>query len=495
MNDTELNMIPIDGKIEDFRNHLINNTRTILSARFGDGKSVLLNHAIAASAEDTTYIVVHPVHYQVSDNKDIFELVKRDILFQMIGQGMIAEDYEITEDIILSFYLQHNTTDIAKNLLSSLFEVAPNIASASPVANCLGGFGGIAVSSVISGINRLRTGYKSFKDKLSSNTDDRVLEYFFQNTDKLKNSPIESDAITAIIRENIKKWKEKENKRVVLVFEDMDRLDPAHLFRIMNVLSAQIDANCTIDEHEIGKMENRFGVDNVVLVLDYNNLKSIFHHFYGQDTCFEGYIHKFAPKEYFRYSFKDERHSYLMERLCQATGLTIDVLTQLEITYPENPKETLASIFEATDLRKIIHSMEGLQNGIKPEARYGGTILSEGLLKLIIFLRRLIGDEVKIASLLKPLIIPQTSLEGIRSEYLRLFKLSIRDISPNKAENPTVFIRGKNNQLYNIKADLHPNDQVRLARSLIYNREDIEVITPETLIDILFKYIYANGSR
>lgn len=495
MNEKEQIIIPIDGRVEDFRNHLINNARTILSARFGDGKSFFLNRVIETSAEDTTYIVVHPVHYQVSDNKDIFELVKRDILLQMIGQGMIAEDYEITEDIILSFYLQHNTTDIAKNLLSSLFEVAPNIASASPVANCLGGFGGIAFSSVISGINRLRTGYKSFKDKLSINTDDTVLEYFFQNTDKLKNSPIESDAITAIIRENIKKWKEKENKRVVLVFEDMDRLDPAHLFRIMNVLSAQIDANCTIDEHNSGEMQNRFGVDNVVLILHYDNLKSIFHHIYGAETNFKGYIHKFAPKEYFRYSLKGERHSYLMERLCQATGLTVDVLTQLAITYSKNLKETLASIFEATDLRKIIHSMEGLERIIKPEAKYGNTILSEGLLKLIVFLRPLIDDEEKIATLLEPLILSSTRIEGIRTEYLRLFKLSIRDISPNEAENPTIFIRGQDDQIYSIQADLHSDEEIIPRR--VYGSSDVRssAVEPYALINSLFKYIYANGSR
>lgn len=30
-------------------------------------------------------------------------------------------------------------------------------------------------------------------------------------------------------------------KRFVLVFEDMDRIDPAHIFRILNVISAHMD--------------------------------------------------------------------------------------------------------------------------------------------------------------------------------------------------------------------------------------------------------------
>ena len=86
-------------------------------------------------------------------------------------------------------------------------------------------------------------------------------------------------------KDNIKKC----GKKVVLVFEDMDRIDPAHLFRIMNVLSAQIDypyrLGMPTDESLIG---NKFDVDNVVMVLDYRNLENIFHHFYGANTDCKG---------------------------------------------------------------------------------------------------------------------------------------------------------------------------------------------------------------
>lgn len=495
MNDTELNMIPIHGKVEDFRNHLINNTRTILSARFGDGKSFFLNKVIAESQNDTTYIVVHPVHYQISDNKDIFELVKRDILLQMIGQGMIAKDYEIPEYIRLSFYLQYHTTEIGKELLKSLFQIAPHIISTRPDENCETKVSTISLPFILEGIKTIKSFWKNYQEHTSKTNTENILENFFKDTDKLKNSPIESDAITAIIRENIRSWKEEKNKRVVLVFEDMDRLDPAHLFRIMNVLSAQIDANCTINEHNSGELQNRFGVDNVVLILDYENLRNIFHHFYGAETNFKGYIHKFAPKEYFRYSLKGERYSYLMERLCQATGLTIDVLTQLGTTYSQGQEATLTSILEATDLRKTIHSMEGLEYGIRPEAKYGNTILSEGLLKLIVFLKRLMGDEIKVASLLEPLVKPNNITEPIRTEYLSLFKLSIIDLSIDKPEVPKIYLKNMIDQMYTITTALQASDQVSIARCLAYYNEDIEITQPHSLINNLFKYIYANGSR
>ena len=53
----------------------------------------------------------------------------------------------------------------------------------------------------------------------------------------------------------------------------MDRIDPGHLFRILNVLGAHIDTN---------KDENKFGFENIVVVLDYITTEHIFHHFYGQ---------------------------------------------------------------------------------------------------------------------------------------------------------------------------------------------------------------------
>lgn len=450
---------------------------------------------IAESQNDTTYIVVHPVHYQISDNKDIFELVKRDILLQMIGQGMIAKDYEIPEHIRLSFYLQYRATEIGKELLESLFQIAPHIISALPDEDCETNLSTASLPLILEGIKTIKGLWGNYQKHTSNTNTENILEDFFRDTDKLKNSPIESDAITAIVRENIKKWKEDTDKRVVLVFEDMDRLDPAHLFRIMNVLSAQIDANCTIEEHNSGKLQNRFGVDNVVLVLDYNNLENIFHHFYGTETNFEGYIHKFAPKEYFRYSLKGERHAYLMERLCQATGLTLEVLTQLATTNTQGQKDILTSIFEATNLRKIIHSMEGLENNIKPEARYENIILSEGLLKLIVFLRRLMGDEEKIAMLLEPLITPKVLSEPIRIRYLSLFKLSIRDISPYNTEKPIIFIKGKDNKIYSITAYLHSNHPIEHRQLPPNSDARTRAVVPYALINSLFKYIYANGSR
>lgn len=60
----------------------------------------------------------------------------------------------------------------------------------------------------------------------------------------------------------------------------MDRLDPAHLFRIMNVFSAHMDYGYRsmqpIDSSLVG---NKFGVSNVVFVMHEKNTEALFHHF------------------------------------------------------------------------------------------------------------------------------------------------------------------------------------------------------------------------
>ena len=117
----------------------------------------------------------------------------------------------------------------------------------------------------------------------------------------------EEDGYTTLIRMAIE-WisqdhslngEERKAKKPVLIIEDLDRLDPKHLFRILNVVSAHIDDS---DRPDI--VGNKFGFNNIVLVMDYDVTKHIFHHFYGAQACYEGYMSKFLSREPFRYSIK-----------------------------------------------------------------------------------------------------------------------------------------------------------------------------------------------
>lgn len=51
----------------------------------------------------------------------------------------------------------------------------------------------------------------------------------------------------------------------VLIIEDLDRIDPTHLFRIMNVLSSQVDNPYYSEVPN----SNKFGFDKIILGMDY----------------------------------------------------------------------------------------------------------------------------------------------------------------------------------------------------------------------------------
>jgi len=55
----------------------------------------------------------------------------------------------------------------------------------------------------------------------------------------LKKHNTESDIISEIIKAKIQKSKEK--RESVLILDDLDRIDPEHIFRILNIFSAHFD--------------------------------------------------------------------------------------------------------------------------------------------------------------------------------------------------------------------------------------------------------------
>ncbi len=118
-------LIPIEKNIRSFYFHLIANPRTIFSSKFGDGKSYFLNvfQKDEQVSKQYEFITIYPVNYQVVPNSDIFNLIKRDILFQLIVKNMISNQVVVPNDVALWFYLQTNYTSIIKDLLGSLSKI------------------------------------------------------------------------------------------------------------------------------------------------------------------------------------------------------------------------------------------------------------------------------------------------------------------------------------------------------------------------------------
>lgn len=233
------------------------------------------------------------------DNKDIFELIKRDILIRLLSNEDIKIDGLDDEKTSLFYdFLKERST------ILDILEIAPNIN--------LCGFG-INIGNAIKKIREIK---KKYEDRKKNETKD-VSNDYIKSFDKLMGSIYEFDTISQLITEIIYEYKQNNpNKKVVLVIEDLDRIDPAHIFRILNVFSAHFDRYDTLSaKEELKDRDNKFGFDKIVLVCDIENIKNIYHHVYGEKTDFLGYINKFSTSLPYKYSLQDLIKDYIINEL------------------------------------------------------------------------------------------------------------------------------------------------------------------------------------
>lgn len=380
--------IPVDDVVLDFSKHLETHPRTILSARFGDGKSFFLSQAKEILSGEYVFLTVYPLNYQVVENRDIFELIKRDILFQLFGNGLVKDDYLVPKEVSVGLFLKNNWQEITQELLQDL-----SLLDGSNVLKTALG--------ALTFLKRIKASYESFKSSEENNPEKRI-DRFLEEFDE--SGLYETDPITLLIRDIIDKWRlENNDKKMVLVFEDMDRIDPAHIFRILNVISSHLDYSYRVGHStEEIEIDNKFGVDNIVVCLDYSNLKTIFQHVYGAaGSAFDGYISKFSDKGYFSFSLKKHTEYYFYRRVSSAFRIADSDIRQL----------LPADIISSLTLRVFNHALDGCKNQIVTKDYSVPAHI--GILGIMAFLRRLGKNDDEI----------------------------VRVLLRSKADNPKVFIK------------------------------------------------------
>ena len=258
---------------------------------------------------DYYFITLHPVNYVVEENRDVIEYIKRDILFQLIKDNRI---YDFKEGYDKIFDAVCNKESLLK----------------------LGDF----VASIIP-IEGLKDGYEALKDlastiheKYKSQDVLHVVDDYLNGFYGKSGSISECDAFTYLIQKSLEQMMAKS----VLIIEDLDRIDPAHLFRIMNVLSSQVD-NPYYSEVPNG---NKFGFDKIILIMDYEIARHLFHHFYGKEANYEGYMNKFLNTLPYSYSIKEEAHRQVRQKILDIckTG----VFLSLDHKLSDNPKDRIS---------------------------------------------------------------------------------------------------------------------------------------------------------
>jgi len=268
--DSYLTYPPIDISFprKQFENHLGasgENRRIIFSGPFGSGKTYFLKEYFG-NHEKFIMIRLAPVNYSISSNEDVFELIKFDILFQILEKSMFPKTAEITREFVLQNLFLFDLEKGILGILEKADKVCVNI------LEHLGGFN-LAPERVYDFNNNL-------SPKITLN---QAAKEFIEKISKKPGGVYERNLITRLLYYLIAEIG-SEQKEIVLVIDDLDRMDPEHIFRILNVFAAHFD---------IDNEENKFGFDRIVLVCDLKNIRNIFSSRYGQDVDFSGYIDKF----------------------------------------------------------------------------------------------------------------------------------------------------------------------------------------------------------
>lgn len=275
MNKLEVNT---DKVFLDFKSHfeIEGNSKIIFSSKYGTGKSYFINEFFneKSNADNYNRFIISPVNYVVSSNEDIFDLIKIDLikqlyLFQAINFDEIAK--KTSSFGMMKKYIKQNPLQVVRNVSSCLSKV-------SGVSEALSGIS----ESVITMIED----FEKFDKKVRGEeiTDGKKLLNYAESFIDSKNSYLEHNFITQLIFAQLTKLKSqaKKVKQNVLIIEDFDRLDPAHIFRILNIFSAHNTES-----------DNKFGFDKVIIVCDLKNIELLYEHLYGKGIDFDGYIDKF----------------------------------------------------------------------------------------------------------------------------------------------------------------------------------------------------------
>jgi hypothetical protein len=297
--------ISIEEQSNLFKKHLNeeDNERIIFSAAFGAGKTYFLREFFLANAKDYLTVKLAPVNYSVASNEDIFKFIKFDVLFELLAHHGVEQPgkVKIRPDIFYGLKLAEKADSFFTSIAALFGSLNKDIEDATKV------------------ITALATIHAQATDFLSTSTEieeDPSISSFLEQM--MESYSKEADDVTTFIESalnqlaTISEDKEDKGRKKVLVIDDLDRLDPEHIFRLFNVFSAHFDYNQST--------RNKFGFDKVIFVCDIQNIRNIFHSRYGTETDFSGYIDKFFSQEIFYFNNEDAIKNYV-DKLLSSTRI------------------------------------------------------------------------------------------------------------------------------------------------------------------------------
>ncbi len=262
-------MLPVCAQAEKFETFLSlpDNHRILFSGKYGSGKTFFLHEFFTTRKKDI-YETFHlfPTNYAIAKNEDVVNLLQFDILYELLVKGYLSpSEKRFTAQESMVGFVQNNFSDIIKDVVSHCGKI------------------GKKLSDVFDTYTQWSAKYEAFDKCINQSAEDKAREAF----NNLMNE-VEYDATTELI-EMVNSTIDKQK---VLIVDDLDRIDPEHIFRLLNLFSAQT-SNYFSAHWLTGQDENRYGFDKIIFVCDIDNIRNIFRAKYGEGVDFSGYIDKF----------------------------------------------------------------------------------------------------------------------------------------------------------------------------------------------------------
>jgi len=209
-----------------------NNERIIFSGKFGHGKTTFLQEFFREEDQKKEFrikkynvISLFPVNYSIASNEDIFRYIKYDIILEMLKNGYQIENSIETYYTTLPKFISKNFDKVLAAIVYMIPHVGKNI------VECYEKW------------DKLKDEYLAFdKDsKLLTDTGNQFVN-FIEKLEQTEGSIYEDDLISKLIEQVLNDKLEPEGaEENVLIIDDLDRIDPEHIFRILNVFAAHFD--------------------------------------------------------------------------------------------------------------------------------------------------------------------------------------------------------------------------------------------------------------
>lgn len=267
--------IDITEEVTRFEDHLnlIDNYQTIVSGIFGIGKTYFIKEFFETYKDKYEIVYISPINYTVSQNEDIFEYIKFDVIFELLSKNVDFEKMDFSKLLTFQFFFQDNVFDIVSLIVENSNKIGKN------------------VSGIWSSLKQLKNKFNSYHNAVQIDEEKELVGFLKEIADR-KGLIYEENRITRIISSINNELKDS-NKKIVLIIDDLDRIDPEHIFRLFNVFACHID--------NTGGDINKFDFDKIIFVCDIENIRNIFHSKYGMNVDFTGYIDKFYSREIYHY--------------------------------------------------------------------------------------------------------------------------------------------------------------------------------------------------